>query len=119
MDNRDEDVMNKIVDSLSRRMYIVVIKYKLNLKLTHMQMIGCDKFKLRKHLENKFTENMSFDNYGKWEVDHIKPTSLCDPNNIEEIKNIFDYKNLQPLWKKENQQKSNKYEENVREANRA
>ena len=86
--------MNKIVDSISRRMYTVITKYKLNLELSYMQLIGCDKIKLRKYLENKFTENMSFDNYGKWEVDHIKPISLCNPNNIEEIKNIFNYKNL-------------------------
>ena len=52
---------------------------------------------------------MNFDNYGVWEIDHIKPVASYDLNNNNEIIQCFNYKNLQPLWKDENIKKSDKY----------
>jgi hypothetical protein len=37
---------------------------------------------------------MNFNNYGDWEIDHIKPISSYDLNNFEEVKNCYNYKNL-------------------------
>lgn len=62
--------------------------------------LGCDYEYLKNYLESKFTEGMSWENYGDWEIDHIKPVSKGG---------IHHYTNLQPLWKSENRKKSNKY----------
>ena len=51
---------------------------------------------------------MSFDNYGLWELDHIKPISSFNLDNIEEQKKCFNYTNIQPLWKEDNMKKSDK-----------
>jgi hypothetical protein len=57
-------------------------------------------------MENKFTEGMSWDNQGKWHIDHIIP--LSSANSEEEIYKLFHYTNLQPLWAKDNLSKHNK-----------
>lgn len=67
-----------------------------------MEMVGICKDQLRHHIENQFTEGMSWDNYGKWHIDHIKPLRLCDPNNIASLSQFMHYTNLRPLWAKEN-----------------
>ena len=57
------------------------------------------------HLETQFKEGMTWDNYGAyWEVDHIKPVSLC--SSFEEA---WRLSNLQPLPAKENNKKGNRY----------
>jgi hypothetical protein len=108
LSKRYDDVINKIIDNLSKRACKFFKKYNIDIKLTHMQLIGSSKEELQKHIEDKFTENMNYNNYGEWEIDHIKPISLCDTKNVEEIKEYFNYKNLQPLWKIDNIKKSNK-----------
>ena len=63
---------------------------------------------LHHYLQNKFKPNMTFDNYGEWEVDHIVAFSKFDFNNEEDIKTCCNYQNLQPLWLSENRKKYNK-----------
>lgn len=72
--------------------------------------LGCDISFLKKYLEEKFVEGMSWKNYGNkgWHIDHIYPLSKIDPRNEEEIKMVCHYTNLQPLWAADNIKKSNK-----------
>ena len=53
-----------------------------------------------KYITDKFTENMSWDNYGKfgWHLDHIKPCKRFDLTSKDEQKKCFHYTNMQPLW---------------------
>ena len=53
---------------------------------------------------------MSWDNHGEWHIDHIKPISKFSFD--DDIKIINGLNNLQPLWKKDNLIKSNKYNGN-------
>ena len=76
--------------------------------MTYSQFLGCSPEELKIHIEKQFKDNMSFNNYGEWEIDHIIPISSFNLSNIEESKKCFNYKNLQPLWEKENILKSNK-----------
>ena len=50
---------------------------------------------------------MSWNNYGKWHIDHIIPSSLFDLTKEEEQKKCFHYTNLQPMRGIENKTKSN------------
>jgi hypothetical protein len=57
---------------------------------------------------------MTWDNYGEWEIDHIKPI-LFKENGVkpttEEIIERLHYTNTQPLWKIDNVMKGDRYEE--------
>jgi hypothetical protein len=106
------DINYKILCNLRTRLYLVL---KNNPKsLTTIRLVGCSIKKLRRHLESKFVRGMSWDNYGKWHVDHIRPCASFDLSKFEEQAKCFNWKNLQPLWAKDNLSKtkqkiSNKY----------
>ena len=62
-----------------------------------------------KYFESKFKDGMSWDNRREWNVDHIVPISFG--NTFVEMKYLNHYTNLQPLWRIENLNKSNKIDE--------
>lgn len=65
---------------------------------------------LKRHLEALFTEGMTWDNHGRWHIDHIIPVSFFKFKKIGDVefKMCWRLKNLQPLWAVENLRKSNK-----------
>ena len=68
-----------------------------------------------KHIEKKFVSGMSWSNYGRWHIDHIKPISkfnFVKPED-EDFKRCWALKNLQPLWAEENLSKHNKLEKPI------
>jgi hypothetical protein len=73
-----------------------------------MELIGCDVPFLLKYLESKFSNGMTWNNYGKWHVDHIKPCNSFDLQDIIQQKKCFHYTNLQPLWAYDNLSKGDK-----------
>jgi hypothetical protein len=70
------------------------------------EILGCSTEEFLQHLESKFTEGMSWENQGKWHVDHIIPISSAI--TTEELEKLSHYSNLQPLWAKDNLEKSDK-----------
>lgn len=80
------------------RMFFTLSSFRKNCKT--IDLIGCDFETLKNHLESQFKDGMSWDNMGQWHIDHIKPLYLAkDEKSIYELCN---YKNLQPLWAKDN-----------------
>lgn len=73
-----------------------------------LSMIGCTIEELKLYLEKQFTKGMSWDNYGEWHIDHIKPCASFDLSLENEQKLCFHYTNLQPLWAEDNLRKSYK-----------
>jgi hypothetical protein len=71
-----------------------------------MKLIGCDINQLKKHLENKFKSGMTWDNYGVWHIDHIKPLCSFDLRDEGEVKKACHYSNLRPLWAEDNIKKA-------------
>jgi hypothetical protein len=71
--------------------------------------LGCTIDEYRKHLESQFTEGMTWENYGEWHVDHIKPSSSFDLTIQEEVLKCFHFTNTQPLWAEDNRNKSNNH----------
>ncbi len=73
-----------------------------------LELLGCSIEQLKIHLEKQFLENMSWDNYGKWHIDHKIPCSSFDLSDPEQQKKCFHFSNLQPLWAEDNLRKSDK-----------
>ena len=63
---------------------------------------------LMRQLGSKFVDGMSWDNYGEWEIDHIKPKSLFDATDAG-IAEAWALDNLQPLWMSANRSKHAKW----------
>tara|TARA_B100000427_G_C15242549_1_gene478440 strand:- start:147 stop:662 length:516 start_codon:yes stop_codon:yes gene_type:complete len=78
---------------------------------SRVELIGCTPLELKAYIEKQFLDGMTWNNYGlkTWHIDHIKPISKYNLTDPEDIKNAFNYKNLQPLWASDNLSKSNKY----------
>ncbi len=102
------DVTFKLTRNLRSRLWDA-LNGKSKAKRT-MELIGCSIDKLKQHLESQFRDNMSWDNYGKWHIDHIKPCVSFDLAKEAEQLICFNYTNLQPLWAIDNLKKSDKYE---------
>lgn len=65
---------------------------------------------LMKHLQKQFKPGMTWENYGKWHLDHRIPVSVFNFDSLSDIdfQRCWSLKNLQPLWAKDNIKKSNK-----------
>lgn len=72
-------------------------------------LVGCTPEELRDHIAKQFAPGMSFENYGKWHVDHIRPCVSFDLNDPEQLAECFNWRNLQPLWASDNLRKSDSY----------
>lgn len=81
-------------------------------KLTE-QILGCSIQELKQHLENQFSEGMSWENHSRdgWHIDHKFP--LAKASSEEEIYKLNHYTNLQPLWWYDNLRKSDKLPEEM------
>lgn len=90
----------KIKRNLRRRIHHV-LKGESKSKST-MELIGCTISEFIKHIENQFVDNMSWDNYGKWHIDHIIPCYKFNLNIPEEQAKCFHYSNQRPLWAVDN-----------------
>jgi hypothetical protein len=71
-------------------------------------LLGYSSVDLKIHLESLFVDDMTWENYGDWHIDHIKPLSKFSID--DQISVINSLGNLQPLWAYDNLKKSNKYE---------
>jgi len=98
----------KILSNLRKRLSFLLRK-QINSKTQQtIKYIGCSIEDIMIHLKNKYKEGMSFENYGEWHIDHILPCYSFDLSKEENLYKCFNYENLQPLWAKENREKSNK-----------
>jgi hypothetical protein len=74
------------------------------------ELLGCSIEELKDHLEGLFVEGMTWLNYGlDWHIDHILPCCSFDLLQPEQQLICFNYKNLQPLWAKDNLKKGGKF----------
>ena len=61
-----------------------------------IDLLGYSAIELKEHLEKQFTDDMSWDNYGEWHIDHIKPIISFEKNTPINIVNSLS--NLRPMW---------------------
>jgi len=72
-------------------------------------LFGCSPAALRAHIESKFIADMSWQNYGRWHIDHIRPCSSFQLGVLEHRIACFHWTNLRPLWAAENMAKSDQW----------
>jgi hypothetical protein len=105
-EKRIKDPLYKLTGNLRRRVLHCFKRKFWNKNNTTKDILGCDFEFAKQYLESKFTEGMTWENQGKWHIDHIIP--LSSAKTEEELKKLCHYTNLQPLWAIENLKKSNK-----------
>jgi hypothetical protein len=73
-------------------------------------LLGYSLEELMAHLEKQFTEGMTWDNYGEWHVDHIRPMTSFNFETTDdpEFKECWSLDNLRPLWEFDNLSKGTK-----------
>ena len=74
------------------------------------ELLGYTREQLISHLERQFQRGMSWDNYGDWHIDHIRPLSSFKIASKDDpsIQEAWGLSNLRPLWARENILKKDK-----------
>lgn len=105
-DKIKNDVSFRLKQYLRNRIYAAV---KLNYKSgSAVKDLGCSIEELKLHLESKFQPGMTWENHGKWHIDHIIPLCKFDLTNREQFLQACHFSNLQPLWAVDNIRKGGK-----------
>jgi hypothetical protein len=109
-EKRHTDPIYKLISNFRTAIYIVLKENKLDKYTNYFNMVGYSAEQLKEHLEKQFNDGMSWENYGEWHIDHIKPISSFefDSSDDEQFKVCWSLDNLQPMWGIENIKKGNK-----------
>ena len=102
---RDTEPHYRVMMALHCRLYMAV-KEKVG---NTMKLTGCSKEELFSFLEAEFEPGMTWENYGKWHIDHIRPCASFNLEDPEEQRKCFHWTNLQPLWAIDNLKKGAKF----------
>lgn len=103
---KENDPLFKVKRSVRRRLWKIISSNGFLKNKNTEAIIGCTWTELKKYLEEKFVEDMSWDNYGEWHIDHIIPLAAAESE--EDIYRLNHYTNLQPLWAIDNLKKGSK-----------
>ena len=104
----DTDINRKIGIRLRKRVLTCINSIESKTKLKN-KLLDCSKEFLKKwFLYNLDLDNMSFENYNDWHIDHVIPCSVFDLTKQEDIEKCFHWTNIRPLDKRKNLAKSNK-----------
>jgi hypothetical protein len=106
---KHNDPLYKLIANFRTAIYQVLKENNVQKNGHYFDILQYTPNELINHLENQFTENMTWDNYGEWHVDHIKPITYFKISEIgdDEFMKCWSLNNLQPMWGHENIRKSN------------
>ena len=105
---RDEDSQYRVKMALHVRLYDAVKHHRGVKSAKTLELLGCTVEQLQTFLEAEFAEGMTWENYGEWHIDHIRPCASFNLEDPEEQKKCFHWTNLQPLWAKDTLAKSDR-----------
>ena len=88
----------RLVKNIRTALWSVLSEKNIKKSNSTFLILGYTQDDLINHLENLFTENMSWDNYGEWHVDHIIPVSEFNFTEYTdyEFKKCWELNNLRP-----------------------
>jgi len=100
---RKDDIQYRLSGNLRSRLYMAI---KNGQKAgSAIDDLGCSIEYLKKHLEKQFQPGMTWDNYGEWHIDHIRPLCSFDLTDRYYFIEAVHWTNLQPLWAIDNLKK--------------
>lgn len=106
-EQRASNIGFRILCNLRNRVWCAVNRgYKASRTIL---LLGCPIEHLKEHLQKQFRPDMTWENYGIWEIDHIRPCASFDLRYPAQQRACFHYSNLQPLWATDNLTKGDKY----------
>jgi hypothetical protein len=105
---RRKDPSYRAMKNLRNRMQRAIVLQHGRKHTSLTTIVGCSILAARNHIASLFQPGMTWDNYGEWEIDHIKPCDSFDLTLLEQQKLCFHWTNLQPLWWQDNVRKGNK-----------
>jgi hypothetical protein len=103
---KKNDPIYKLKHLVRNRIYKFLILKRITKNNTTFEIVGCTPQELKIYLEQKFINNMSWENQGKWHIDHIIP--LSSAKTEEELYKLCHFTNLQPMWATDNIKKGSK-----------
>jgi len=104
------DPLYKLISNFRTAIYQVLKESNVEKNKHYFDILQYTPEQLITHLENKFKDKMSWDNYGDWHVDHKLPITHFNIQEMgdEEFMRCWSLDNLQPMWGFDNIFKSNK-----------
>jgi len=104
------DPLYKLISNFRTAIYQVLKESNVEKNKHYFDILQYTPEQLITHLENKFTDKMTWDNYGEWHVDHKLPITHFNISEMgdSEFMKCWSLENLQPMWGEENIRKSNK-----------
>jgi hypothetical protein len=104
------DPLYKLISNFRTAIYQVLKESNVEKNKHYFDILQYTPESLIKHLESQFENNMNWDNYGEWHVDHILPITSFNIEEMgdEEFMRCWSLENLQPMWGNDNIRKSNK-----------
>lgn len=94
---RKQSIEYRVNDAISSSIYDALKERKNGRRWE--KIVGYTLSDLMQHIEKQFADGMSWDNYGQWHIDHIKPRYTF---TIDQIKECWMLSNLRPLWAEDN-----------------
>ena len=102
------DINRKIGIRLRKRVLSCIDTIESKTKIKN-KLLDCTKEFLKKwFLYNLDLDNMTFEDYKNWHIDHVIPCSVFDLTKQEQVEQCFHWTNIRPLDKTKNLVKSNK-----------
>ena len=107
---KDTDPLYKLISNFRTAIYTVLKESNVDKYGHYFDVLQYTPEELINHLEKQFKDDMTWDNYGIWHVDHKLPITSFDIQEMgdEEFMKCWCLDNLQPMWGEENIRKSNK-----------
>jgi predicted transcriptional regulator len=104
------DPLYKLISNFRTAIYQVLKESNVEKNGHYFDILQYSPEELIIHLEKQFKDDMTWDNYGVWHVDHKLPITSFDIQEIgdEEFMKCWCLDNLQPMWGEDNIRKSNK-----------
>ena len=101
------DPVHRLKD-IRRRQLLQFIKSVKGTKTGRTEeLLGYTAEELKDHLESLFKDGMTWENQGKWHIDHRIPMSYF--TSIDQLRECFALENLKPEWGEWNMSKGNRF----------